>query len=153
MKRTRVFLPEESRGAPRQNRPIVQSKLTPVVKESRLKKRNASTSMVNTQKNKEQLETKNEAGEKLEKREKALVAEIDLETPDQSIDDVEKKTTGTTPMPNTDDQEAKTIEFSPIDNGNEITGNTPQTRKDDSQSKKDILHGEIRCHGVVETER
>ena len=56
-------------------------------------------------------------------------------------------------MPNTDDQEAKTIEFSPIDNGNEITGNTPETRKDDSQSKKDILHGEIGCHGVVETER
>ena len=39
-------------------------------------------------------------------------------------------------MPNTDEQGAKTIEFSPIGNGNEITGITPETINDDSQSKR-----------------
>ena len=36
--------------------------------------------------------------------------EIDLETPDQSVDEVERKTTESTPMPNVDEQEKKTIE-------------------------------------------
>ena len=39
-------------------------------------------------------------------------------------------------MPNTDVQEVKSIEFSPICNGNEITGNTPESIKDGSQSKR-----------------
>ena len=32
-------------------------------------------------------------------------------------------------MPNIDEQEAKTIEFSSIGNGNEITGNIPEKKK------------------------
>ena len=43
---------------------------------------------------------------KLEKRERALVAEVDLETHEQSIDDVEKKMTESTSLPKTDEQEA-----------------------------------------------
>ena len=58
-------------------------------------------------------------------------AEIDLETPDQSVDEVERKTTESTPMPIAEEQEKKTIEFSPID-----TGNTPETIKDDSPTKR-----------------
>ena len=61
--------------------------------------------------------------------------EIDLETPDQSIDGVEKKTTESTPMRNAE-QEKKTIEFSSIDNVEETTSNTPETIKYDSQTKR-----------------
>ena len=38
-------------------------------------------------------------------------------------------------MPNTEEQEKNTIEFSPIGNGDEAT-NTPETIKDDSQTKR-----------------
>ena len=62
--------------------------------------------------------------------------EIDLETPDQSVDEVEKKTTESTPMPQMEDQNPKTVEFSPIDALEDTTGNTQETVKDDSQVKK-----------------
>ena len=62
--------------------------------------------------------------------------EIDLETPDQKVDEVERKTTESTPMPNAEEQEKKTIEFSPIDIVEDTTGNTPETIKDDSQTKR-----------------
>ncbi|XP_063725751.1 uncharacterized protein LOC134853671 [Symsagittifera roscoffensis] len=61
--------------------------------------------------------------------------ETELETPDQSIDGMEGRTTESTPMPNTEEQEKKTIEFSPKGNGEEAT-NTPETLKDDSQTKR-----------------
>ena len=62
--------------------------------------------------------------------------EIDLETPDQSVDEVEKKTTESTPMPNAEEQKQKTMEFSPIDTVEDTMGNTPETIKDDSQTKR-----------------
>ena len=62
--------------------------------------------------------------------------EIELETPDQSVDEVEKKTTESTPMPNAEEQEKKTIEFSPTDIVEDTTGNTPETIKDDSLTKR-----------------
>ena len=62
--------------------------------------------------------------------------EIDLETPDQSVDEVEKKTTESTPMPHMEDQNPKTVEFSPIDALEDTAGNTRETVKDDSQLKK-----------------
>ena len=39
-------------------------------------------------------------------------------------------------MPNAEKQEKKTIEFSPIGNIDETTNNTPETIKDDSQTKR-----------------
>ena len=62
--------------------------------------------------------------------------EIDLETPDQSVDEVEKKTTESTPMPNAEEQKRKSMEFSPIDTVEDTTGNTPETIKDESQMKR-----------------
>ena len=62
--------------------------------------------------------------------------EVDLETPDQSVDEVERKTTESTPKPNAEEQEKKTIEFSPIDFVEDTTSNTPETIKDDSQTKR-----------------
>ena len=63
-------------------------------------------------------------------------AEIDLETPDQSVDEVERKTTESTPMPIAEEQEKKTIEFSPIDTVEDTTSNTTETIKDDSPTKR-----------------
>ena len=62
--------------------------------------------------------------------------EIDLETPDQSVDEMEKKTTESTPMPNAQEQKQKSVEFSPIDNVEDTTGNTRETVKDESQTKR-----------------
>ena len=42
-------------------------------------------------------------------------------------------------MPNTEEQEKNTIDFSPIGNGDEAT-NTPETIKDDSKSKRTSHH-------------
>ena len=64
------------------------------------------------------------------------VTVIYLETPVRSIDGVERKTTESTPMPNVEERGTKTIEFSPIGNGDEITKNTPENIKGDSQMKR-----------------
>ena len=39
-------------------------------------------------------------------------------------------------MPNVEEQGTKMIEFSPRAKGNELTGNTPETIKDNSQTKR-----------------
>ena len=57
-------------------------------------RKNFSVSMVNTRSMKESAQEK--------QREPAI--EIDLETLDQSVDEVEKKTTESTPMPNAEEQ-------------------------------------------------
>ena len=61
--------------------------------------------------------------------------ETELESPDQSINTIERKTTESTPMPNIVEQEKNTIEFSPKGNQVEVT-NTPEKIKTDSQTKK-----------------
>ena len=78
--------------------------------------------------------------------------EVDLETPDQSVDEVERKTTESTLMPNAEEQEKKTIEFSSIDT-EDTTSNTPETIKDDSQTKKNVVHREDCSDGRNETKR
>ena len=95
-------------------------------------KDNFSVSMVSTRSGTES-KTREDAT-----REKQLepTIEIDLETPDQSVDEVEKKTTESTPMPHMEDQNPKTVEFLPIDALEDTTGNTRETVKDDSQVKK-----------------
>ena len=90
-----------------------------------------SVKMVNTRSNKDQT-----IGEKFAKKDSALVTEVELETPEQSTDEVERNTAESKAIPNVDEQGTKTIEFSPIGNGNEITGNTPEKIKDDSQTKR-----------------
>ena len=76
--------------------------------------------------------TREDAGEK----QVEPTIEIDLETPDQSVDEVEKRTTESTPMPHVEDQSPKTVEFSRIDALEDTTGNTRETVKNDSQVKK-----------------
>ena len=94
-------------------------------------RKNFSVNMVNTRSVKEH-KTKISAVE-----EPTVPAiEIDLETPDQSVDEVERKTTESTPMPSAEQQKKKTLEFSPIDIVEDTTGKTPETMKDYSQTKR-----------------
>ena len=94
-------------------------------------KKNFSVSMVNTRSN-----TENRAKEGTEGKQAKPTIEIELETPDQSVDEVGKKTTESTPMPNAEEPNPKPMEFSPIDNVDDTTGNTPETVKDESQAKR-----------------
>ena len=93
----------------------------------KITKKNFSVSMVNTRSN-----TENRTKEGTEGKQAEPAIEIDLETPDQSLDEVEKKTTDSTPMPNAEEPNPKSMEFSPID----TTGSTPETAKDESQAKR-----------------
>ena len=97
----------------------------------KITKQNFSVSMVNSRSN---AENKTKDGAKEKQTEPAI--EIDLETPGQSVDEVEKKMTESTPMPNAEEPNPEPMEFSPIDAVEETTGNTPETVKDDSQAKR-----------------
>ena len=94
-------------------------------------KDNFSVSMVSTRSS-----TENKMREGAKDKQVEPTVEIDLETPDQSVDEVEKRTTESTPMPHVEDQSPKTVEFSRIDALEDTTGNTRETVKDDSQVKK-----------------
>ena len=86
-------------------------------------KKNFSVSMVNTRSTTENRAKEGTEGERVEP------------TPDQSVDEVGKKTTESTPMPNAEEPNPKPMEFSPIDNVEDTTGNTPETVKDESQKR------------------
>ena len=51
------------------------------------------------------------------------------------MDEVGKKTTESTPMPNAEEPNLKPMAFSPIDNVEDTTSNTPETVKDESQKR------------------
>ena len=97
----------------------------------KITKKNFSVSMVNTRSN-----TENKTKEGMEGRRAESAIEIELETPDQSVDEVDKKTTESTTMPNAEEPNPKSMEFSPIDNVEDTTGNTPENVKDESQAKR-----------------
>ena len=48
----------------------------------------------------------------------------------------ERRHSESTPMPNAEEPNPKSKEFSPIDNVEDTTGNTPETVKDESQAKR-----------------
>ena len=87
--------------------------------------------MVNTRSN-----TENKTKEGVEGKQAEPAIEIDLETPDQCVDEVEKKPTESTPMPNAEEPNPKSKKLSPIDTVEDTTGNTPETVKDESQAKR-----------------
>ena len=94
-------------------------------------RKNFSVSMVNTRSY-----TENKTKEGMEGKQTEPAIEIDLETPDQSVDEVEKKTTESTPTPNAEEPSPKSMEFSPVDTVEDTTGNTPDMVKDESQAKR-----------------
>ena len=129
MKRNRVSITETTVAGIKQNQTSSQRKATlPNPKKMR---KNISVNMVYTKGVKE-----HKVKEKAMEEPTVSVREIDLETPDQSTDGLERKTTKPTPMPNAEEQENKTIEFSPIDIVDDPTSNTPEMIKDDSQTKR-----------------
>ena len=129
MRRSRVPIAEKIVLESKTNHDSSQRKALPSVQE--VMRKIFSVSMVNTRSGKES-KTKVSA----EEGRTVPSTEIDLETPDQSVDEVERKTTESTPMLNVEEQEKKTIEFSPIDIVDDTICNTPETIKDDSQTKR-----------------
>ena len=101
----------------------------------RVTKKNFSVSMVKTRSSRED---KTKGGAEGKQAEPAI--DIYLETPDQSVEEVGKKTTESTPMPNAEEPNPKSMEFSPIDTVEDTTGNTPETVKKRTSSKKNVIH-------------
>ena len=97
----------------------------------KITKKSFSVNMVSTRSTTENRVKEGTEGERAEP-----TIEIDLETPDQSVDETGKTATESTPMPNAEEPNPKPIEFSPIYNVEDATGNTQETVKDDSQVKK-----------------
>ena len=129
MRRSRVPITEKRVLESKTKRNSSQRKLMP--SDQKVTRKNFSVSMVNTRSAKE---NKKRGSAEEGRTEPAL--KNDLETPDQSVDKVEKKTTESTPMPNAEEQMQKSMEFSPIDTVEDTTVNTPETIKDESQAKR-----------------
>ena len=126
MKRNRVSKTERKGTALKQNQSSTHKKSTPI--NPRIMRTNNSVNRVSTRSNKE-----HKAKEKTMEEQSIPAKEADLETPNQSIDGVERRTTESTPMPNTEKQGENTKKFSPIGNGDEATS-PPKTIKDELQS-------------------
>ena len=128
MRRSRVPIAEKRTTESTTKCNSSQQKMTPVG--PRITKKNFSVSMVNTRSTRE-----NKKKEGAEGKQAEPANEIDLETPDQSVDEVEKKTNESTPMPNAEEPNQKSMEFSPICTVEDTTGNTPETVKEESRVK------------------
>ena len=89
-------------------------------------RKNISVNMVNTRSSKER-----KIDERMTNQKNVPVTEIDLEPPEQSLDELKRKTTDSL-----EEQETKTIVFSPIGDGDEIINNTPKEKNDYSQTKR-----------------
>ena len=129
MRRSRVPIADERVLESKINHNSSQRKAT--LSDPRVMRKKFSVSMINTRSAKE-----NKARVSTVEGQIVPAIEIDPETPDQSVDEVEKKTTESTPIPNAEEQEKKTIEFSPIDTVEDTTINTPETINYDSQTKR-----------------
>ena len=129
MRRNWVPIADKRSQESKKNHKSSQRKAT--LSDPRVMRKKFSVNMVNTRSAKE-----HKMKESAVEGPTVLAMEIDLETPDQSVDVVERKTTESTPMPNAEEQKKKTIEFSPIDTVDEKTSNTPETKKDESQTKR-----------------
>ena len=129
MNRKRISITEKRLTGLKQNQTSSQRKAT--LPNPKVRKKNISVNMVNTKGVKE-----HKVKEKAMEEPTVSVREINLETPDQSTDGLERKTSESTPIPNAEEQEKKTIEFSPIDIVDDPTSNTPETIKNYSQTKE-----------------
>ena len=129
MKRSRVPVAEKRATESKTKYNSSLRKMTSVG--PRVTKKNFSVSMVNTRSNRE-----NKTKEGAEGKQVEPANESDLETPDQSVDEVEKMTSESTPVPNAEEPNPKSMELSPIDTVEDTTGNTPELVKDESQAKR-----------------
>ena len=94
--------------------------------------------MVNTRSSKD-----NKTKEGAEGKQTEPATEIDLETPDQSVDEVEKTTTESTPMPNAEEQNKPKVDGILTDRhcgGHD--GQHARNNKGRVSSKKNVIHRE-----------
>ena len=127
MRRSRVPVAEKSYTEAKYNSSLRKStSMGP-----KITKKSFSVNMVSTRSTTENRAKEGTEGERVEP-----TIEIDLETPDQSVDETGKIATESTPMPNAEEPNPKPIEFSPIDNVEDAIGNTEETVKEDSQVKR-----------------
>ena len=100
MKRNRVPITEKRVPGLKQNQTSSQRKAT--LSNPKVMRKNISVNMVNTR-------SVNEHKNKEKAMEEATVParEVDLETPDQSNDEVERKTPESTPLPKAEEQAKK----------------------------------------------
>ena len=105
MRRSRVPIAEKRATESKTKYNSSQRKVTSVG--PRITRKNFSVSMVNTRSSKE-IKTK----EGTEGKQTEPADEIDLETSDQRVDEVEKKTTESTPIPNAEEKTQKSMGFS-----------------------------------------
>ena len=117
MRQSRVPIAEKRVLESKTNHNSSQLKAMP--SDQKVMRKNFSVSMVNTRSAKE---SKTKVSAKEGRTVPAI--EIDLETPDQSVDGLERDTTESKPMPNVEEREKKTIEFSPIEIVDDTTSNT-----------------------------
>ena len=129
MKRNRVSITEKKERGLKQNQTSSQRKAK--LSYPKVMRKKISVNMVITRSLSE-----DNAKEKAMKEPTLPARETDLERPDQGIDGVRRKMTELAPMPNAEEQEQKTIKVSLIDNVDKTTSNTPETIKDDSQTKR-----------------
>ena len=129
MRRSRVPIAEKRATESKTKCNSSQRKMTSVG--PRITKKNFSVSMVNTRSTRE-----SKTKEGAEGKQAKPANEIGLETPDQCVDEVENKTTESTPIPNAEEPNQNSMEFSPIDTVEDTTGNTPETVKDESHVKR-----------------
>ena len=113
----------------------------------KITKKNFSVNMVSTR------STTERAREGMEGERVEPTIEIDLETPDQSVDETRKIATESTPMPNAEEPNSKPIEFSPIDNVEDAIGNTERNGERRLSSKKDIFYRKVGDDGRNKNER
>ena len=119
MRRSRVPIAERRVLESETNHNSLQQKAMPSVQ--KIMRKNFSKSMANTRRAKE-----NKTKVSAEEGRTVPATEVDLETPDQSVDEVERGKTESTQMPKVEEQEKKTMEFSPIDIVDDTTSNTPK---------------------------
>ena len=129
MRRSRVPIAHKRVQESKKNHNSSQQRTT--LSDPKVMKKNFSVNIVNTRSAKE-YKTKESAVE----GPTAPTIEIDLDTPDQSVEEVQRRTMKSTPMPNVEEQEKETIELSPIDTVDDTTSNTPETIKKCPQAKR-----------------
>ena len=127
MRRSRVPVAEKRSTEAKYNSSLCKATSTG----PKITKKSFSVNMVSTRSTTENRAKEGTAGERVEP-----TIEIDLETPDQSVDETGKMATESTPMPNAEEPNPKPIEFSPIDNAEDAIGITEETVKEDSQVKR-----------------
>ena len=146
MRRSRVPIAEKRVLVSKTKHNSSQQKLMPW--DQKVTRKNFSVSMVNIRSAKEN----NTRGSAEEGRTEPAI-EIDLETPDQSVNEVEKKTTKSTPMPNAEEKKAKVDGILTDRHCGGHDGQYAGNHKGRVSKELNVIHREVRHDGWNEIKR